>query len=70
MHTQRSRALRDALGDIEAAAPETSFLRLKQWKSRRNNVLRLQTMFAGLFHCFRPPNNEKSRGTLKKAVGH
>jgi len=70
MHTQRETALRVALAGNEAPPPETPFLRLKQWKSRRNNVLRLQTMFAGFFQCFRPTNNEKSRETLKKAKKH
>jgi hypothetical protein len=45
MHTHREQALRDALACIEVPPPETSFLRLKQWKSRRKNVLRLFSLF-------------------------
>jgi len=37
--------LRDALAYIESPPPETPFLRLKQWKSRRNNVQRLFSLF-------------------------
>jgi hypothetical protein len=66
MRTYREEVLRDAPAGFEAPPPETPLLELKQWKSRSNNVLRRQTMFAGFFHCFPPSNNEKSRETLKK----
>jgi len=45
MHTQKEKALRDTLACIEPLPPETPFLRLKQLKSRWNNVCRLFSLF-------------------------